>query len=88
MIFLFLSLFQLWLWNGNQIPPVQNGFSDEMKGNCLDSYILPRERRGLATRDARFGADAGRYSTVSDFHRLLLASLPAAHKDSNLGPAD
>ena len=33
---------------------------------------------GLATGDARLGADAGRYSfIVSDSHRLLLAGLPA-----------
>ena len=35
---------------------------------------------GLATGDARLGADAGRYSfIVSDSHRLLLAALPAHH---------
>jgi hypothetical protein len=33
---------------------------------------------GLATGDARLGADVGRYSfTVSDSHRRLLAGLPA-----------
>jgi hypothetical protein len=38
---------------------------------------------GLAANDARLGADVDRYSfIVSDFHRLLLASLPA-HRDSN-----
>jgi hypothetical protein len=38
---------------------------------------------GLAASDARLGADAVRYSfIVSDFHRLLLAGLPA-HRDSN-----
>ena len=38
---------------------------------------------GLAAIDARLGDDAVRYSfIVSDFHRLLLASLPA-HRDSN-----
>jgi hypothetical protein len=38
---------------------------------------------GLAASDARLGADAVRCSfIVSDFHRLLLASLPA-HRDSN-----
>jgi hypothetical protein len=38
---------------------------------------------GLAAIDARLGADAVRYSfIVSDFHRLLLAGLPA-HRDSN-----
>ena len=38
---------------------------------------------GLAATDARLGDDAVRYSfIVSDFHRLLLASLPA-HRDSN-----
>jgi hypothetical protein len=37
----------------------------------------------LAARDARLGVDAVRCSfIVSDFHRLLLASLPA-HRDSN-----
>ena len=37
----------------------------------------------LAASDARLGADAVRYSfIVSDFHRLLVASLPA-HRDSN-----
>jgi hypothetical protein len=37
----------------------------------------------LAATDARLGDDAVRYSfIVSDFHRLLLASLPA-HRDSN-----
>jgi hypothetical protein len=46
---------------------------------------LPYRRftAGLAASDARLGADAVRYSfIVSDFHRLLLASLPA-HRDSN-----
>jgi len=38
---------------------------------------------GLAANDARLGDDAVRYSfIVSDFHRLLLAGLPA-HRDSN-----
>ena len=38
---------------------------------------------GLAANDARLGADVDGYSfIVSDFHRLLLASLPA-HRDSN-----
>jgi len=38
---------------------------------------------GLTATDARLGDDAVRYSfIVSDFHRLLLASLPA-HRDSN-----
>jgi hypothetical protein len=37
----------------------------------------------LAASDARLGDDAVRYSfIVSDFHQLLLASLPA-HRDSN-----
>jgi hypothetical protein len=40
----------------------------------------------LAASDARLGADAVRYSfIVSDFHRLLLAGLPA-HRDSNSRP--
>ena len=39
---------------------------------------------GLAADDARLGADVGRYSfIVSDFHRLLLAGLPA-HRKSKL----
>jgi hypothetical protein len=41
---------------------------------------------GLAAHNARLGDDAVRYSfIVSDFHRLLLAGLPA-HRDSNSGP--
>ena len=46
---------------------------------------LPYRRfsAGLAATDARLGDDAVRYSFIaSDFHRLLLASLPA-HRDSN-----
>jgi len=39
---------------------------------------------GLAASNARLGADAGRYSfIVSDFHRLLLAGLPA-HFESDM----
>ena len=44
------------------------------------AYAIPCRRfaLGLAAKDARLGADAGRYSfIVSDFHRLLLAGLPA-----------
>jgi hypothetical protein len=44
------------------------------------AYAIPCRRfaSGLTTGDARLGADAGRYSfIVSDFHRLLLAGLPA-----------
>ena len=44
------------------------------------AYAIPRRRvaSGLTTGDARLGADAVRYSfIVSDFHRLLLAGLPA-----------
>ena len=44
------------------------------------AYAIPCRRfaPGLAADDARLGADVGRYSfTVSDFHRLLLAGLPA-----------
>jgi hypothetical protein len=50
------------------------------------AYAIPYRRftDGLAAIGARLGADAGRYSfIVSDFHRLLLAGLPA-HYDSNL----
>jgi hypothetical protein len=46
---------------------------------------LPYRRftANLAASDARLGADVDRYAfIVSDFHRLLLASLPA-HRDSN-----
>jgi hypothetical protein len=49
------------------------------------AYALPYRRftAGLAASDARLGDDAVRYSfIVPDFHRLLLASLPA-HRDSN-----
>ena len=39
---------------------------------------------GLTTDDARLGADAVRYSFIAaDFHRLLLAGLPA-HNQRNL----
>jgi hypothetical protein len=44
------------------------------------AYALPYRRFAgtLADDDARLGADADRYSfIVSDFHRLLLAGLPA-----------
>ena len=46
----------------------------------LLAYALPYRRftPGLATSSARLGADVDRYSfIVSDFHRLLLAGLPA-----------
>jgi hypothetical protein len=49
------------------------------------TYALPYRRftAGLAASDTRLGDDAVRYSfIVSDFHRLLFASLPA-HRDSN-----
>ena len=44
------------------------------------AYALPCRRfaDALADADARLGADVGRYSfIVVDFHRLLLAGLPA-----------
>jgi hypothetical protein len=44
------------------------------------AYAIPCRRfaSGLAANDARLGVDADRYSfIVSDFHRLLLAGLPA-----------
>jgi len=44
------------------------------------AYALPCRRFAcaLAGAHARLGADVGRYSfVVSDFHRLLLAGLPA-----------
>ena len=46
----------------------------------MAAYELPHRRFALtfAGDDARLGADAVRYSfIVSDFHRLLLAGLPA-----------
>jgi len=49
------------------------------------AHALPYRRftADLAATDARLGDDAVRYFfIVSDFHRLLLASLPA-HRDSN-----
>jgi hypothetical protein len=54
------------------------------------AHALPYRRftADLAATDARLGDDAVRYFfIVSDFHRLLLASLPA-HKDSNSRPSD
>ena len=48
------------------------------------AYAIPYRRfaAGLAASDARLGADAVRYSfIVSDFHRLLLAGLPAHCKE-------
>ena len=44
------------------------------------AYAIPYRRFiiGLTASDARLGADVVRYSfIVSDFHRLLLAGLPA-----------
>jgi hypothetical protein len=49
------------------------------------AYALPCRRFafGLATENARLGADADRYSfTAVDFHHLLLAGLPA-HRHRN-----
>ena len=51
------------------------------------AYALPYRRFAavLANGNARLGADVVRYTfTVSDFHRLLLAGLPA-HFESDMG---
>ena len=69
--------------------PVRFAFRHRYGGGARDyfpfaarwlAYAIPCRRfaASLTTGDARLGADAGRYSfIVSDFHRLLLASLPA-----------
>src|SRR5579862_3086886 len=52
------------------------------------AYTIPCRRfaPGLATENARLGADAVRYSFIAvDFHHLLLAGLPA-HPTPFLGP--
>ena len=61
MIFLFLSLFQLWLWNGNQILPVQNGFSDEMKE--IASTVTYCQGSGVASRPGMHGSGPMRVAT-------------------------